>query len=483
MKILKAKYILTCDDDFQILENKSIVFDEKIVKIGDFSELVQEFSNAEIFDYSDCVAMPGLINTHTHLEYSANVTNLAFGDFIEWLKSVILNRNELSQKATTELISKKLNEIRESGTTCIGEISSFGVDLKACANADIRVVFFNEILGTNETNLKANFDNFLERLNASLNTAKKEKIDVKFDANFNAQTTLTTDKNAKFNAPKSNTKQTSNLSKFLTNLDENPVQNDANPSQISADFSTQNDDIYSAHSSNKQPKFIPAISIHSPYSTHPNLAHQALKIAREENLLVSTHFLESIHEKKWLKKGSGKFAYFLGSFNPNARPLYTQNSFLAMFAGIKTLFTHCVFVENFAKFDPKFHSIAHCVFSNRLLGQKCLNLKKVRKNGLKFSIGTDGLSSNISLNLWDELRANLLAHPKIELNKLAKMLLIAATKDGANALNLDAGEIKIGKIADIGVFDSLDVKNPSQLALQLILHTKKAQITFIGGQI
>ena len=36
---------------------------------------------------------------------------------------------------------------------------------------------------------------------------------------------------------------------------------------------------------------------------------------------------------------------------------------------------------------------------------------------------------------------------------------------------------------DIGVFDSLDVKNPSQLALQLILHTKKAQITFIGGQI
>ena len=154
-----------------------------------------------------------------------------------------------------------------------------------------------------------------------------------------------------------------------------------------------------------------------------------------------------------------------------------------MFSGVKTLFTHCVFVENFAKFDPKFHSIAHCVFSNRLLGQKCLNLKKVRKNGLKFSIGTDGLSSNISLNLWDELRANLLAHPKIELNKLAKMLLIAATKDGANALNLDAGEIKVGKIADIGVFDSLDVKNPSQLALQLILHTKKAQITFIGGQI
>ena len=63
------------------------------------------------------------------------------------------------------------------------------------------------------------------------------------------------------------------------------------------------------------------------------------------------------------------------------------------------------------------------------------------------------------------------------------MLLIAATNDGANALNLDAGEIKVGKIADIGVFDSLDVKNPSQLALQLILHTKKAQITFIGGQI
>ena len=44
---------------------------------------------------------------------------------------------------------------------------------------------------------------------------KKKKIDVKFDANFNAQTTLTTDKNAKFNTPKSNTKQTS---KFKVNF-------------------------------------------------------------------------------------------------------------------------------------------------------------------------------------------------------------------------------------------------------------------------
>lgn len=51
--------------------------------------------------------------------------------------------------------------------------------------------------------------------------------------------------------------------------------------------------------------FIPAISIHSPYSTHPSLAYFALDLAKKQNLLASTHFLESKAENIWLRESKG----------------------------------------------------------------------------------------------------------------------------------------------------------------------------------
>ena len=42
----------------------------------------------------DSVLMPGLINAHVHVEFSANKTDLSYGDFINWLYSVIENREK-----------------------------------------------------------------------------------------------------------------------------------------------------------------------------------------------------------------------------------------------------------------------------------------------------------------------------------------------------------------------------------------------------
>ena len=51
MKIIKAKYIITCNDEFDILQNMSIAFDEIIRSIGKFDELVLMYPDAEIFDF------------------------------------------------------------------------------------------------------------------------------------------------------------------------------------------------------------------------------------------------------------------------------------------------------------------------------------------------------------------------------------------------------------------------------------------------
>ncbi|QKF64308.1 metal-dependent hydrolase [Campylobacter corcagiensis] len=230
----------------------------------------------------------------------------------------------------------------------------------------------------------------------------------------------------------------------------------------------------------KSDKFIPAVSIHSPYSTHPNLTKKACEFARLNSLTVSTHFLESDYENRWIRDGKGEFKNWLKAFNPNPKPMYNVESFISNFKGIKTLFTHCVYLKEFELLDRNLHSITTCAFSNRLLSKKKLNLKKAIKSGVNLSLGTDGLSSNISLNFFDELRTNLLVHSDLNLQNLAKTLLLAATNGDALGLNL--GEIKNGKIADIAVFEGFEVESKDEVALQLILQTNKVKEMFIKGK-
>lgn len=400
--IISASKIFLCDANFTILENFALAFDEVILEIDKIEILKRKYPNAKLIKTKpNSLILPAFINPHTHLEFSANAYTLHFGDFFIWLKSVINSRQILSEEAKEELMTNTLTQMQKTGTATIGEISSFGSDLKPCVKHSMRVIFFNELLGTNE----------------SQNAEKKQEF----------------------------------LKRF----------------QQSLEF--------------KNERFIPAISIHSPYSTNLELAKFGISLAKKHQMLLSTHFLESKAENLWLRKASGEFKQWLKNFTPNPKPLYKINEFVDLFKDLRTLFTHCVYLKEFELLNPNLHSITHCAFSNRLLSQKSLKLKNALKSGLNVHLGTDGLSSNISLSMLDEMRANLLIHKDFELNELAKKLLLMATFYPAKALNLNLGTLSVGKIADFSVFEIEKCDN-SQLPLQFILNAKEVQKLFIKGQ-
>ncbi len=68
-----------------------------------------------------------------------------------------------------------------------------------------------------------------------------------------------------------------------------------------------------------------------------------------------------------------------------------------------------------------------------------LNLKKVFDSNISLNIATDGLSSNISLNFFDELRAALFTHSDFDLLELSKILLFSSTNAAAKSLGLELG--------------------------------------------
>lgn len=404
MKFFHADWVLTCDEDFTIIKNGVVVFDEKIIEVDNYENIREKYLYEDIkYLGTNSVLMPGLINTHVHLEFSANKTSLKYGNFVKWLFSVIAKREELVEKATNELIANELSTMIKNGTTTIGAISSYGFDMQACVDSDINVVYFTEVLGS-----KANMiDTLFADFKAKLKTAKQ---------------------NAKKN-------------------------------------------------------FIPAIAIHSPYSTHPFLIREVLKMAKEDNMAVSAHFQESRAENDWLNYSSGEFELFFKDMLDQHESLTKPSDFLYQFKDIKNLsFTHCV-QANSKELDQIKElnaSIIHCPNSNRLLSNAALNLSYI--DDIPLAMGTDGLSSNHSLNMFEELRIAFYIHTNFEPNQLAQKLLLAATKGGADALGLNKGQLKKGFDADIISFKLPDVcEDAEDLSTAVILHTSKADQVFIGG--
>ncbi len=405
MKLLIADFVLTCNATFEIIEKGGVVFDETIIDVGQSDALQTRYPDATLIQTPPhSVILPGLINAHVHLEFSANRTMLRYGDFIPWLQSVIQHREELSALATHEHIAAALREMLQSGTTTLGAISSFGADLHACVQTPQRVVYFNEILGSAPSAVDAMYADFASRFEDS-----------------------------------------------------------------------------KAHEGNR---FIPAISVHSPYSTHPILAKKALLKAREEGCVVSTHFMESLAERAWLDNAEGDFQPFLSAFNPHAKPMCDALEYLALFENVPTLFTHAVYADTeelHALSDQK-ATLTHCPVSNRLLGSGKLDVAKVLAAKINLTLGTDGLSSNTSLSLWDEMRSALMMHYERDLTTLAKLLLQSVTCNAAKALKLPCGSLEKDRYADLIVATLPQACDQETLIVQTLLHTRRMEAIYIHGE-
>lgn len=405
MKIISASWVITCDENSTIIKNGAIVYDEKIIDINTLTSIKNKYPNIEITSLKEnSVLMPGLINSHVHLEFSSNKTTLKYGNFMDWLNSVISKRDELVEKATSKFISLKLLQMQKTGTTTIGAISSYSYDLEACINSPINTVFFNEVIGSKADMIDTLFTDFKARL-----------------------------KNSQLN---------------------------------------------------KSANFIPAIAIHSPYSVHPFLLRETLNLAQEQNLAVSSHFLESPEEFQWLHKDEGSFLDFFKNFLGQEKAVTKPMEFLNNFKNIKNLsFTHCVEAskEDLEKIKDLGATINHCATSNRFLNNTKLDLDKL--NHINYSIGTDGLSSNNSLSMFDELRNCLMVHSNKNILEFSKELLKAATKNGSEALGLNKGELSKGLDADIISLVLPDlIEEEEDLYMNVILHTKFVERTIIGGK-
>lgn len=177
MRIIGADFVALCNAEFDVLKQGGICFDTNgILEIAPYMQLRQKYKNVEAQFYDSCVITPSFANMHLHLEFSQNDGILHFGDFGKWLDSVIEKREALMSGDLQSAMQAGINACLKSGVGFVGAISSNGLDLEVLANAPLRVLYFNEAIGSNAQMLDVLYQNFQARFKESQSKASARFI-------------------------------------------------------------------------------------------------------------------------------------------------------------------------------------------------------------------------------------------------------------------------------------------------------------------
>jgi 5-methylthioadenosine/S-adenosylhomocysteine deaminase len=116
---------------------------------------------------------------------------------------------------------------------------------------------------------------------------------------------------------------------------------------------------------------------------------------------------------------------------------------------------HSIWIEeaDVALFATRGATAVHNPASNLRIGSGVAKIREFLKAGVNVALGTDGSASNDGQNMFDALRLAALIHNRagtdFEQWVTPRQALAMATRNGARALNLDAGVLASGKLADI----------------------------------
>lgn len=184
------------------------------------------------------------------------------------------------------------------------------------------------------------------------------------------------------------------------------------------------------------------VSAHAPYSCSPDTMELCVDLAKELETGLHIHLSETLQEEKIIKERYNKtgteYLNDLHVFDVPvvlAHGIYISDSDLEILKNIKGGISH--------------NPISNCKLSSRIC-----DVTKLRKNNINVGIGTDGIGSTTTLDMFEEMRTaaylqkiNTMEPTSINAYEILKM----ATIEGARVLNLDheIGTVEVGKKADL----------------------------------
>lgn len=224
----------------------------------------------------------------------------------------------------------------------------------------------------------------------------------------------------------------------------------------------------------------PVCFVHSIYTTNETIIGEAVDFSAQNAVPLSIHLAETLKEVgdctvKNNNKTPAQYLEDLGFFDkPNA------------------LCYHCVHMDKddlqiLADYNA---SVSTCPSSNIKLASGIAPIYAMQNKGINITIGTDGVASNNSLDMFKEMflvatlsKVNIYDASVVTAQEVLKM----ATINGAKGLGFDVGEIKVGKKADIILINTNQPHYyPQQNLISHLVYAGKSgdvYLTMVNGKI
>lgn len=189
------------------------------------------------------------------------------------------------------------------------------------------------------------------------------------------------------------------------------------------------------------------LSLHAEYTSSERAVRELVELCREfSDPRMQVHISETKFEHEGCKERHGgktpvRYLYDLGLLD------------------FPTTAGHCVWIEgeDFDLLADKHVTVACNPISNMKLASGFADIKTMMEKGINIALGTDGVSSNNNLNLFEELKLYAILYKGSSGDPTlvsAKDALYAATRAGALSQGRpDGGLIKEGYVADIAILD------------------------------
>ncbi len=391
---VRAAWILPASSP-PVADGAIVVRDGRILWVGPASRCP-----APATDIGDAAIVPGLVNAHTHLEFSGLERPLGDRDdsFADWIRAVVACRNSmLNAKPDAAPLSRRdvllrgIDELGATGTSVAGEIATSPVTV------------------------------------ADYQTASPTAPD----------------------QPPSNVA----ISPFFEILGDGPEDNDrwADAVRFVAEWNRG-----TGESGRNIAKTRAGLSPHAPYSVRPRLFAAAIQHAVQHELPLAMHLAETREERELLERGTGPLVELLrdlGTWDPaTARQMSIEHCIAGIAQAPRALLVHGNYLTSGEMDQVARHpnlSVVYCPRTHGYFRHDPYPLASLRRRNVRVCVGTDSRASNPDLSLWKELQFVAARFPELDANEILAM----GTCLAAEAIGVadELGSLQTGRAARLNV--------------------------------
>lgn len=155
--LITARYVIPVVGE-SIEHGAVVVQGDRIVAVGPRDTLLAQYPGEEVKDFGMAAIMPGFIDNHTHLEYTAMRGLIEDAPYSRWKYEVMLREPIMTTQDWEDSALFGALEAARSGITTVADITKSGASGRAANQVGLRSVIYREVETMDRKEVDATMD-------------------------------------------------------------------------------------------------------------------------------------------------------------------------------------------------------------------------------------------------------------------------------------------------------------------------------------